>query len=169
MEQAMGAGDSGARSLVLTYPAVPQSVAAIRAALARFARNSGAPSRIAEAVALGASKAATNVVIHAYRDSAEPGHIEVIGALAADELVITVRDAGGGLRPRSDSPGLGSAWRSSPRSPTASTSSTRPREGSRCGCTSHSPPQTPANDQSVRGWVSRAAARPASPTFSTTM
>jgi anti-sigma regulatory factor (Ser/Thr protein kinase) len=107
MEQAMGAGDSGARSLVLTYPAVPQSVAAIRAALARFARNSGAPSRIAEAVALAASEAATNVVIHAYRDSAEPGHIEVIGALAADELVITVRDAGGGLRPRSDSPGLG--------------------------------------------------------------
>ena len=105
----MGAGDSGVgrAGLVRSYPAVRQSVAAIRADLARFASEWGAPSRIAEAAALAASEAATNVVMHAYRDSADPGQMEVTGALETDEMVITVRDAGTGLRPRIDSPGLG--------------------------------------------------------------
>jgi serine/threonine-protein kinase RsbW len=106
---AMGAGDSraGHVGLARTYAAVPESVAAIRAALAGLACAWGVPPRIVRAVLLAASEAATNVVLHAYRDSPDPGHIEVIGTLAAGELVVTVRDSGSGLRPRGDSPGLG--------------------------------------------------------------
>ncbi|HEY7967873.1 MAG TPA: ATP-binding protein [Solirubrobacteraceae bacterium] len=90
-----------------SYPAVPESVAAVRGALHRFAQRSGVPRRTADAVALAASEAATNVVVHAYREADAPGKIEIAAAVAADELWVIVTDAGAGLRPRPDSPGLG--------------------------------------------------------------
>ncbi len=89
------------------YPALPESVSAIRAALQSFAERCSISRQTIEAVALAASEAATNVVVHAYRDVEEPGRIEVTAALAADELWVIVTDAGSGLRPRTDSPGLG--------------------------------------------------------------
>jgi anti-sigma regulatory factor (Ser/Thr protein kinase) len=49
----------------------------------------------------------TNVVVHAYRDAAEPGTIEIAAALASGELWVIVADSGWGLHPRRDSPGLG--------------------------------------------------------------
>jgi anti-sigma regulatory factor (Ser/Thr protein kinase) len=90
-----------------TYRAVPESVAAVRAMAADFATQAGAPAGTVEAVKLAVSEAATNVVIHAYRDSATPGLIHVEAALAAGELRISIADTGLGLRPRQDSPGLG--------------------------------------------------------------
>ncbi|HEY5389890.1 MAG TPA: ATP-binding protein [Solirubrobacteraceae bacterium] len=90
-----------------SFPAVPESVAAVRTALQGFAKRTGVPRHTAEAVALAASEAATNVVVHAYREASEPGNIEVAAALASDELWVIVTDAGAGLRPRPDSPGLG--------------------------------------------------------------
>lgn len=45
--------------------------------------------------------------MHAYREVEHPGEIEVAAALAADELWVIITDAGSGLRPRPDSPGLG--------------------------------------------------------------
>jgi len=90
-----------------TYPAVPESVAAVRSALQSFAQRVGVPRPTVEAVALAASEAATNVVVHAYREDGEPGSIEIAAALAVDELWVIVTDAGAGLRPRPDSPGLG--------------------------------------------------------------
>jgi serine/threonine-protein kinase RsbW len=90
-----------------SYPAVPESVAAVRSALERFARRYRLPRKTIDAVTLAASEAATNVVVHAYRDANAPGEIEVAAALAADELRVIVTDAGSGLRPRTDSPGLG--------------------------------------------------------------
>ena len=52
------------------------------------------------------TEACSNVVVHAYRDSA--GDLEVV---VEDEpengVVVRVRDRGSGLQPRSDSPGLG--------------------------------------------------------------
>jgi serine/threonine-protein kinase RsbW len=89
------------------YPAVPESVAAVRSALEGFARRYRLPPETIDAVTLAASEAATNVVVHAYRDANAPGEIEVAAALAADELWVIVTDAGSGLRPRTDSPGLG--------------------------------------------------------------
>jgi anti-sigma regulatory factor (Ser/Thr protein kinase) len=90
-----------------TFPAVPESVAAVRGALQRFTKRAKVPRRTADAVALAASEAATNVVVHAYRETDAPGRIEVAAALAADELWVVVTDSGAGLRPRPDSPGLG--------------------------------------------------------------
>lgn len=89
------------------YPAVPDSVSSIRKSLQSFARRCRLPRETIEAVALAASEAATNVVVHAYRDLEEPGEIEVAAALASEELWVIITDAGAGLRPRTDSPGLG--------------------------------------------------------------
>jgi len=97
----------GAMRFQDTFPARPESVSAIRAALQSFAERCAIPPETTEAVALAASEAATNVVVHAYRDVADPGRIEVAAALAAGELWVIVTDNGSGLRPRPDSPGLG--------------------------------------------------------------
>jgi serine/threonine-protein kinase RsbW len=90
-----------------SYPARPDSVADIRQALQAFAKRCKVPRETIEAVTLAASEAATNVVVHAYRDAQEPGRIDVAAALAAQELWVIITDAGSGLRPRTDSPGLG--------------------------------------------------------------
>ena len=58
-------------------------------------------------LALAVTEAATNVVLHAYRDRDEPGAV-LIEAKRFDEYVcVWVRDEGSGLAPRVDSPGLG--------------------------------------------------------------
>lgn len=90
-----------------SYPARPDSVSAIRKALQAFARRCRVPRETVDAVALAVSEAATNVVVHAYRDAEQPGEIEVAAALAADELWVIITDRGSGMRPRTDSPGLG--------------------------------------------------------------
>ena len=97
----------GPSDFVATYPAVPASVAAIRRALAQFARAAGAPRGTVDAIVLAASEAATNVVLHAYRDKAESGEIELFVTRSAVELAVIVRDRGSGLTLRTDSPGLG--------------------------------------------------------------
>jgi anti-sigma regulatory factor (Ser/Thr protein kinase) len=90
-----------------TRPAVPGSVAALRAMAAEFATNIGlAPATVAR-VKLAVSEAATNVVVHAYPDASEPGVIHLEVTVAAGELRVSVIDTGPGLRPRQDSPGLG--------------------------------------------------------------
>jgi len=58
-------------------------------------------------IALAVSEAATNVVLHAYRDRPVPGGLVVEAACADDHMTICVRDEGSGLAPRVDSPGLG--------------------------------------------------------------
>lgn len=89
------------------YPAVKTSVRAVRAGLDEYARRLGVPVQQRDAIALAASEAATNVVVHAYADREPPGTIEVHATVAGDELWVIVTDAGLGLRPRLDSPGLG--------------------------------------------------------------
>jgi anti-sigma regulatory factor (Ser/Thr protein kinase) len=99
---------SGAgKSFSQAYPALPESVAVVRAALVDFAMRIGASQATIAAVELAVSEAVTNVVVHAYRDAAEPGVVEVAAARASGELCVIVADAGSGLRPRPDSPGLG--------------------------------------------------------------
>jgi serine/threonine-protein kinase RsbW len=58
-------------------------------------------------IALAVTEAATNVVLHAYRDRAEPGTVTIEVEREADHVCIYVRDEGSGLAPRVDSPGLG--------------------------------------------------------------
>jgi anti-sigma regulatory factor (Ser/Thr protein kinase) len=90
-----------------TFPARPESVAAVRAAIAAYARTHGVPESAVDLVSLAASEAATNVVVHAYAGDGARGDIEVVAARRGPELSVVVADRGGGLRPRRDSPGLG--------------------------------------------------------------
>lgn len=90
-----------------TYPAVPDAVPAARAAITAFAADAGASGELLDDVRLAASEALTNAVVHAYRGAHEPGSIGVTAVVAADELWIIISDSGCGLRPRTDSPGLG--------------------------------------------------------------
>jgi len=89
------------------YPAVPESVAHIRHAVADFARAAGARDEAVSAIGLAVSEAATNAVVHAYADAPEPGPVDVAAGVEGDELWISVCDQGGGMKPRPDSPGLG--------------------------------------------------------------
>ena len=58
-------------------------------------------------IALAITEAATNVVLHAYRDHDEPGDVTIEAELWPDHVCFYVRDEGSGLAPRVDSPGLG--------------------------------------------------------------
>ncbi len=58
-------------------------------------------------LALAVTEAATNVVLHAYRDRDEPGAVIIDAERFSDHVCISVRDEGTGLAPRVDSPGLG--------------------------------------------------------------
>jgi anti-sigma regulatory factor (Ser/Thr protein kinase) len=89
-----------------SYAAVPDSVPAARAAIAKFAVEVGAPRELLDDLRLAVSEALTNAVVHAYRSGA-PGSIGVLAARAVDELWIVISDSGCGLAPRRDSPGLG--------------------------------------------------------------
>lgn len=58
-------------------------------------------------IALAVTEAATNVVLHAYRDREEPGTVTIEAERLDDHVCFYVRDHGTGLAPRVDSPGLG--------------------------------------------------------------
>jgi len=91
--------------LELDVPASPEVVGDIRQAVSAFAERVGV--RDVWAVGLAVSEAVTNVVVHAYRGQ-DPGRIALTAEHPPDDgLVVTVQDTGGGLAPRSDSPGLG--------------------------------------------------------------
>lgn len=89
-----------------SYPAVPDTVGHARDALTNFARAAGADSERLEAVRLAASEAVTNAVMHAYGPD-EQGTVQVSASYVENELWLLVADTGKGLRPRSNSPGLG--------------------------------------------------------------
>ena len=93
------------RNLNETYEATPGAVAQARAQLAGFAAEVGAGPDQVDAVRLAASEAMTNCILHAYRG--EPGEIQLNAAVVSGELWIQIADAGSGLSPRTDRPGLG--------------------------------------------------------------
>jgi anti-sigma regulatory factor (Ser/Thr protein kinase) len=90
-----------------TCRAIPASVATLRTMVADFATKAGLPSSTIDRVTLSVSEAATNVVVHAYRDAPEPGLIHLDAELAAAELRVSIADTGRGLRSHHESPGLG--------------------------------------------------------------
>jgi anti-sigma regulatory factor (Ser/Thr protein kinase) len=90
---------------IRSLPAVPESVAAAREAMAEFAVAGGAgPERI-DAVRLAVSEAFTNAVIHGYRGA--PGEVGLSAEFADGQLALTVSDAGVGMHSRPVHPGLG--------------------------------------------------------------
>jgi anti-sigma regulatory factor (Ser/Thr protein kinase) len=77
----------------------------MRREVAAFARDAGMDDQGVGSVRLAVSEAATNAVVHAYREA--DGELEVRAWVNASELLVVVRDSGLGLAPRPDSPGLG--------------------------------------------------------------
>jgi serine/threonine-protein kinase RsbW len=73
------------------------------------ARRLGAAEQMVETIALAVSEAVTNAVVHAYRQESRPGEVvlEIESPPSGDALLVRVRDAGCGMSPRADSPGLG--------------------------------------------------------------
>jgi serine/threonine-protein kinase RsbW/stage II sporulation protein AB (anti-sigma F factor) len=93
-------------ALVRRYRALAEEIGRIRHDVKAHAREQGA--RDPDAIALAVTEAVTNAVVHAYVDAPEPGEVEVVVQRVADDCVeILVCDAGRGMRPRTDSPGLG--------------------------------------------------------------
>ena len=90
-----------------SFDACVDSVPRARRAAVAWARTQHVPEEVLQAVALAVTEAATNVVVHAYRDRERPAAFEL--ELERDEhgLRIGVHDDGIGMAPRADSPGLG--------------------------------------------------------------
>jgi serine/threonine-protein kinase RsbW len=89
-----------------SYAAVPASVPMARQAVTAFADRAGADADRLEAIRLAASEAVTNAILHAYSGD-QSGTIQVSASYIKDEVWLLIGDAGSGLRPRSNSPGLG--------------------------------------------------------------
>jgi anti-sigma regulatory factor (Ser/Thr protein kinase) len=87
----------------LELPPEPESVQSARDAVTGFAEGRGGDL---EGIALAVSEAVTNAVLHAFRGR-EQGTIEVRAGLSGEELVVSVGDDGVGMRPNTESPGLG--------------------------------------------------------------
>ena len=102
-----GKEDRADRVFSQTYPALPRSVAVVRAKVGDLAEQAGAGRSTVDAVKLAVSEAATNVVVHAYRDADEHGLIHLEATLVSGELRVSVADTGSGLQSRRAGPGLG--------------------------------------------------------------
>ncbi len=91
------------------YPATPEAVGWARWEARSQVRSWGAGEQLVEAVALAVSEAVTNAVLHAYRHGGPGGDVvlEIEPTASSDGLLVRVRDAGCGMGPRADSPGLG--------------------------------------------------------------
>lgn len=91
----------------LRVSAVADQVATVRHAVLESAKAHGIGPAPRDDIALAVSEACTNVVMHAYRDVAAPGPLVVDAYRENGEFFVVVCDEGTGLRPRTDSPGLG--------------------------------------------------------------
>jgi anti-sigma regulatory factor (Ser/Thr protein kinase) len=89
------------------FRADSQAISGARHAALAFAREHRVPGERLDAIALAVSEAATNVVMHAYRDREDPGTFTLALDLEGPSLLIDVSDDGLGLIARDDSPGLG--------------------------------------------------------------
>ena len=92
-------------TILAEVPAVPEAVSSLRRAAGELAERCGADERLVEDITLAVSEAATNAVVHAYRE--EPGKLSLAAEGQNGSLWFRVIDEGAGLTPRADSPGLG--------------------------------------------------------------
>jgi serine/threonine-protein kinase RsbW len=91
--------------LEVTFPGTPPGVGELRRTVADVARRAGMPDDAVDAVRLAASEAASNAVVHAYRERA--GELRLRARVEGGELRLVIADEGHGVAPRTDSPGLG--------------------------------------------------------------
>jgi len=93
-----------AHLLDLDLPAEPQSVSQARRAVLSALKGIAVDR---DAIGVVVSEAVTNAVLHAYRDRQRPGTVHVSADLYEEGVEICVTDDGVGMRPRTDSPGVG--------------------------------------------------------------
>lgn len=91
--------------LELTLPARAENVGVVRHLLGGVAEALDIDREQLDDMRLAVSEACANAVVHAYGDGS--GLMDVDIAARGAELLINVRDHGGGMAPRTDSPGLG--------------------------------------------------------------
>ena len=91
---------------VLRLAAQPEAAGLARSAAVALADELGVAPEARNSIAVAVTEAVANVVVHAYRGSHE-GMVEVALRVDDDCLEVIVSDAGVGMRPRNDSPGLG--------------------------------------------------------------
>lgn len=91
-------------SIRRSFPAGPGAPRVARRAVQEFLRGAD-PGALAD-VLLAVSEVVTNCVVHGYRN-APAGEVELEVRRHGDHLELSVADAGGGMAPRLDSPGLG--------------------------------------------------------------
>lgn len=89
------------------YRATPQTVGILRNQVGELARDCGLDETGIGDVRLAVSEAATNALIHGGAHREDAAIICVVAELIDGELVVDITDDGGGMRPRTDSPGLG--------------------------------------------------------------
>jgi len=90
-----------------TYEAAPETVGVVRNQMAAIARDFGLDEMGISDVELAVSEAATNALIHGCAQADAGSMIRVEAEEVDGRLVIDITDDGGGMRPRTDSPGLG--------------------------------------------------------------
>jgi anti-sigma regulatory factor (Ser/Thr protein kinase) len=88
-----------------TIPGTPRAVGKLRRELAAMAKDCGMDAEGIADVRLAVTEAATNAVLHAYRET--EGELTVTAGVQNGVLVIVISDSGPGLVERHDSPGLG--------------------------------------------------------------
>jgi serine/threonine-protein kinase RsbW/stage II sporulation protein AB (anti-sigma F factor) len=93
--------------LQTTALAQPPAVGELRCELANYATSLGASELARDAIAVAVSEVVTNAVVHAYPGQ-DPGPIMVEAwGDGQGHLFVLISDAGTGMMPRPDSPGLG--------------------------------------------------------------
>lgn len=83
----------------------PDTIRAVRRAVADYARQFGVSGEKLDAVVLAVSEAATNVVVHAYPDRV--GRLHLSATVRGSELCVRIVDDGVGCNAGSRNPGLG--------------------------------------------------------------
>ncbi len=94
------------REVALTLPARAENIAIVRYAFSALGDAVQMGEQTLSDIRLALTEACTNVIVHAYPDR-DDGVLEVEAIVEESAVTIVVRDEGGGIHPRADSPGLG--------------------------------------------------------------
>lgn len=90
-----------------TIPAEPQQVSRLRREVVSFAAAQGVSDPPIADLKIAVSEAMTNVIVHAYGGD-HAGKVDVLVSVEPGrEITVVVADAGSGMNPRADSPGMG--------------------------------------------------------------
>jgi serine/threonine-protein kinase RsbW len=92
--------------LELTLAARAENVGVVRHVLGALSDALRLDDEVLDDLRLAVSEACANAVVHAYVGSS-PGLMDIRLHTGPRELIVSVRDHGGGMAPRTDSPGLG--------------------------------------------------------------